>query len=161
MLLLALCFVPLLTVTVASVGGAQWLLWRSVSVPGLTALPDLWTLNSSELYEATFESLQWLSPTDLRRFDFLSPSSTYQINRRYRSGASVKRYYGHQLWKLHETRLRQPKLRTFLRHFGSHGQQKHLLIPSIVMLIDLLICVFRRQRGVERESRWHRRDHRA
>ncbi|XP_017869632.1 PREDICTED: carboxypeptidase B [Drosophila arizonae] len=117
MLLLALGLVPLLTV--ASVGGAQWLLWRSVSVPGLATLPDLWTLNSTELYEATFESLQWLSPTDLRRFDFLSPSSTYQINRRYRSGASVKRYYGHQLWKLHETRLRQPKLRTFLRHFGS------------------------------------------
>ncbi|EDW62963.2 uncharacterized protein Dvir_GJ14827 [Drosophila virilis] len=100
-------------------GSAQLLVWRSVPMPALAALPELWTLNSSELYEATFESLQWLSPTDLRRFDFLSPGSTYQINRRYRNDASVRRYYGHQLWKLHETRLGQPKLRAFLRRFGS------------------------------------------
>ncbi|XP_034123483.1 carboxypeptidase O [Drosophila guanche] len=102
----------------------QVLLWRSVSVPetlvGLSELPlALWSLNGSDLYETTFESLQWLSPMDLRRFDFLSASSSYQINRRYRNSSSVQRYYGHQLWKLHETRLSQPQLRAFWRHFGS------------------------------------------
>ncbi|BFG02956.1 carboxypeptidase O [Drosophila madeirensis] len=106
----------------------QLLLWRSVSMPetlvGLSELPlALWSLNGSDLYETTFESLQWLSPLDLRRFDFLSASSSYQINRRYRNGSSVQRYYGHQLWKLHETRLSQPQLRAFWRHFGSSSHR--------------------------------------
>ncbi|XP_002025485.2 zinc carboxypeptidase A 1 [Drosophila persimilis] len=105
----------------ASLG--QLVLWRSVSVSDLSGLSELplalWSLNGSDLYETTFESLQWLSPMDLRRFDFLSPSSSYQINRRYRNSSSVQRYYGHQLWKLHETRLSQPQLRAFWRHFGS------------------------------------------
>ncbi|KAH8265695.1 hypothetical protein KR038_005105 [Drosophila bunnanda] len=99
------------------------LLWRSVSVPELTGLSGLplalLTLNSSELVATTFEGLQWLSPTDLRRYDFLSPGSSYQINRRYRNGSHVRRYYGHQLWKVHETRLAQPQLRAFWWHFGS------------------------------------------
>lgn len=100
-------------------GSAQLVLWRSVNVPGIASLPDLWTLNSSDLYETTFESLQWLVPTDLRRFDFISPGSTYQINRRFRNDAAVKRYYGYQLWKLHETRLSQRQLRVFIRRFGT------------------------------------------
>lgn len=110
--LLALCHL-------VDMGHTQLVLWRSVTVPGISNLPDLWTLNSSELYDTTFESLQWLVPTDLRRFDFISPGSTYQINRRFRNGAKVQRYYGYQLWKLHETRLTQRKLRVFIQRFGS------------------------------------------
>ncbi|XP_030378857.1 zinc carboxypeptidase A 1 [Scaptodrosophila lebanonensis] len=101
----------------ASKTQSQLLLWRSIT--GLPSLPALWSVNTSDLYETTLESLQWLSPTDLRRFDFLSPGSTYQINRRYRSDASVRRYYGHQLWKVHETKLNQPAVKAFWRHFGS------------------------------------------
>ncbi|XP_039499919.1 mast cell carboxypeptidase A isoform X1 [Drosophila santomea] len=117
--LFALTFVAL----IGSVLGQKLLLWRSVSVPeisGISGLPlALLTLNSSELYESTLEGLQWLSPLDLRRFDFLSPGSSFQINRRYRNGSQVQRYYGFQLWKVHETRLEQPELRAFWRHFGS------------------------------------------
>nr|XP_036676901.1 zinc carboxypeptidase A 1 isoform X2 [Drosophila suzukii] len=117
--LFALTFVAL----IGSVLGQKLVLWRSVSVPeisGISGLPlALLTLNSSELYESTFEGLQWLSPLDLRRFDFLSPGSSYQINRRYRNGSHVQRYYGFQLWKIHETRLELPELRAFWRHFGS------------------------------------------
>ncbi|XP_033168820.1 carboxypeptidase A1 isoform X1 [Drosophila mauritiana] len=117
--LFALTFVAL----IGSVLGQKLLLWRSVSVPeisGISGLPlALLTLNGSELYESTLEGLQWLSPMDLRRFDFLSPGSSYQINRRYRNGSQVQRYYGFQLWKVHETRLEQPELRAFWRHFGS------------------------------------------
>ncbi|ALC48901.1 CG42264, partial [Drosophila busckii] len=100
-------------------GHAQHLLlWRSITLPGL-GLPQLWTMNSSELYEATFESLQWLAPTDLRRFDFISADSTYQINRRYRNDSRVRRYYGYQLWKLHEDCLDRQRWRVFRRLFGS------------------------------------------
>ncbi|XP_016965220.1 zinc carboxypeptidase A 1 isoform X1 [Drosophila biarmipes] len=117
--LFALTFVAL----IASVLGQKLLLWRSVSVPeisGISGLPlALLTLNGSELYESTFEGLQWLSPVDLRRFDVLSPGSSFQINRRYRNGSQVQRYYGFQLWKIHETRLELPELRAFWRHFGS------------------------------------------
>ncbi|XP_017133225.1 carboxypeptidase A5 isoform X1 [Drosophila elegans] len=117
--LFALTFVAL----IGSVFGQKLLLWRSVSVPeisGISGLPlALLTLNSSELYESTFEGLQWLSPLDLRRFDFISPGSSFQINRRYRNGSHVQRYYGFQLWKIHETRLELPELRAFWRHFGS------------------------------------------
>ncbi|KMZ08365.1 carboxypeptidase A1 [Drosophila simulans] len=117
--LFALTFVAL----IGSLLGQKLLLWRSVSVPeisGISGLPlALLTLNGSELYESTLEGLQWLSPMDLRRFDFLSPGSSYQINRRYRNGSQVQRYYGFQLWKVHETRLEQPELRAFWRHFGS------------------------------------------
>ncbi|XP_043066118.1 carboxypeptidase B2 [Drosophila bipectinata] len=116
-------FVLLLALLIPNWTGGQVLLWRSVSVPelsGLSGLPlALLTLNSSELYAATFEGLQWLSPTDLRRYDIFSPGSSFQINRRYRNGSHVQRYYGHQLWKVHETRLALPALRAFWRHFGS------------------------------------------
>lgn len=128
MLLLVLV---LLGGVVGSLGAQQLLLWRSVSVPelsGLSGLPlALLTLNSSELVATTFEGLQWLSPTDLRRYDFLSPGSSYQINRRYRNGSHVQRYYGYQLWKVHETRLAQPQLRAFWRHFGTLGFLKGII----------------------------------
>lgn len=113
----------LLLLLIHNCAGGQVLLWRSVSVPelsGLSGLPlALLTLNGSELYAATFEGLQWLSPTDLRRYDIFSPGSSFQINRRYRNGSHVQRYYGHQLWKVHETRLALPELRAFWRHFGN------------------------------------------
>lgn len=115
--------VLLLLVLILHCAGGQVVLWRSVSVPelsGLSGLPlALLTLNGSELYAATFEGLQWLSPTDLRRYDIFSPGSSFQINRRYRNGSHVQRYYGHQLWKVHETRLALPELRAFWRHFGN------------------------------------------
>lgn len=117
--LVAISTLALALCDLVGMGCAQLVLWRSVSVPGIANLPALWTLNSSELYETTFERLQWLAPTDLRRFDFISPGSTYQINRRFRSSAKVQRYYGYQLWKLHETRLSQRNLRVFIQHFGS------------------------------------------
>ncbi|XP_043063298.1 carboxypeptidase A5 [Drosophila ficusphila] len=125
--LFALAFASAFAIAFASLFGAvlgqKLLLWRSVSVPeisGISGLPlALLTLNSSELYESTFEGLQWLSPLDLRRLDFLSAGSSYQINRRYRNGSHVQRYYGTQLWKVHETRLERPQLRAFWRQFGS------------------------------------------
>jgi len=83
--------------------------------------------------ESTFEGLQWLSPLDLRRFDFLSPGSSYQINRRYRNGSHVQRYYGFQLWKIHETRLELPELRAFWRHFGIDTQNKFEILTALVI----------------------------
>jgi len=129
----ALTFVAL----IGSVLGQKLVLWRSVSVPeisGISGLPlALLTLNSSELYESTFEGLQWLSPLDLRRFNFLSPGSSYQINRRYRNGSHVQRYYGFQLWKIHETRLELPELRAFWRHFGIDTQNKFEISTALVI----------------------------
>ncbi|XP_075155594.1 carboxypeptidase O [Haematobia irritans] len=76
--------------------------------------------NNEDLYDNTMESLQWLvGPTDIRRYNIFSPSSTYQINRRYRSDPSVKRYYGYQLWKLHVTDMNDRALNEFWKAFGN------------------------------------------
>lgn len=75
--------------------------------------------NSEDLYDNTMESLQWLiGPTDIHRYNIFSPSSSYQINKRYRSDPSVKRYYGFQLWKIHETNMENQELNQFWRLFG-------------------------------------------
>ncbi|XP_073828490.1 carboxypeptidase B [Musca autumnalis] len=76
--------------------------------------------NGADLYDNTIESLQWLvGPTDIRRYNIFSPSSTYQINLRYRNDPSVVRYYGYQLWKIHETNMKHPELNKFWQLFGN------------------------------------------
>lgn len=75
--------------------------------------------SGEDLYDNTVESLQWLvGPTDIRRYNIFSPSSTYQINLRYRNDPSVVRYYGYQLWKVHETNMKHPELNKFWQMFG-------------------------------------------
>lgn len=75
--------------------------------------------SGTDLYDDTLESLQWLAgPTDIRRYNIFSPSSQYQINRRYRYDPSVVRYYGYQLWKLHETDLTSERLNEFWNVYG-------------------------------------------
>lgn len=71
-----------------------------------------------DLYDNTMESLQWLVPTDIRRFNVFSPQSTYQINMRYRNDPSVKRYFGYQLWKIHENDVANRDLNQFWKLFG-------------------------------------------
>ncbi|XP_036343954.1 carboxypeptidase B [Rhagoletis pomonella] len=85
------------------------------SIPGFPTA----AISSDELYENTLESLQWLMPVDIRQFNIFSPQSSYQINMRYRNSASVKRYYGYQLWKVHENDIENEVLRTFWQHFGA------------------------------------------
>ncbi|KAI8121662.1 Carboxypeptidase B [Lucilia cuprina] len=75
--------------------------------------------SGEDLYDNTMESLQWLIPTDIRRFNVFSPSSTYQINMRYRNDPSVKRYFGHQLWKIHENDVSNKELNHFWKLFGT------------------------------------------
>lgn len=74
--------------------------------------------SGEDLYDNTLESLQWLVPTDIRRFNIFSPKSTYQINMRYRNDPSVKRYFGYQLWKLHENDVANMQLNQFWKLFG-------------------------------------------
>lgn len=74
--------------------------------------------SGEDLYDNTMESLQWLVPTDIRRFNIFSPQSAYQINMRYRNDPSVKRYFGHQLWKLHVTDVTNKRLNMFWKQFG-------------------------------------------
>lgn len=74
--------------------------------------------SGEDLYDNTMESLQWLVPTDIRRYNIFSPQSTFQINMRYRNDPSVKRYYKHQLWKIHETDVTNKDLNQFWKLFG-------------------------------------------
>ena len=74
--------------------------------------------SGEDLYDNTMESLQWLIPTDIHRLNVFSPQSAYQINMRYRNDPSVKRYFGYQLWKLHETDVTNKQLNLFWRLFG-------------------------------------------
>lgn len=74
--------------------------------------------SGEDLYDNTMESLQWLVPTDIRRFNVFSPQSSFQINMRYRNDPSVKRYFGYQLWKIHETDVTDDHLNEFWKLFG-------------------------------------------
>ncbi|XP_012162323.1 carboxypeptidase B [Ceratitis capitata] len=91
----------------------KFLLLRSI--PGFPTV----FISSDELYDNTVESLQWLMPMDIRQLNVFSPQSSYQINLRFRNSSSVKRYYGYQLWKIHENDIENKELRTFWKHFGT------------------------------------------